>query len=137
MEDGTLKIFPLLIPGWHQVDYPAASHGVNADKTAVPGPGWWVLFPSYVLMAAFDTIRLYMGKRLEPGQLPDPADQGTLIKTTIVPQNHNNEDILSFIPALSVERPGIHRMWYTIERSSGPSASQTDRQRYAGMNHSG
>lgn len=86
MEDGTLKIFPLLIPGWHQVDYPAASHGVNADKTAVPGPGWWVLFPSYVLMAAFDTIRLYMGKRLEPGQLPDPADQGTLIKTTIVPQ---------------------------------------------------
>lgn len=125
-EDGALIIFPILIPGWHKVDYPAASHGVNADRTAVPGPGWWVLFPSYILMEAFDTIRLYMGKRLEPGQLPDPADQGTLIKTTMVPQNHNNEDILSFIPEASIERPGIHQMWYTVERSSGQAPERSE-----------
>ncbi|MHC8337815.1 hypothetical protein [Pseudomonas sp. HLT2-19-2] len=125
-EDGALKIFPILIPGWHKVDYSAASHGVNADKTAVPGPGWWVLFPSYFQMDAFDTMRLYMGKWLEPGQLPNPADQGTLIKTTIVPQNHNNEDILSFIPESSIERPGIHRMWYTVERTSGQAPVRSD-----------
>ncbi|MHC8402575.1 hypothetical protein ACYZTX_24795 [Pseudomonas sp. MDT1-17] len=125
-ENGVLKLYPILIPGWHKVDYPAASHGVNADKTAVPGPGWRVLFPSYLSMAASDTIRLYMGKRREPGQLPDPADTGTLIKTTIVPQNHNNEDVLSFIPQPSVEGPGIHRMWYTIERTSGQAPERSD-----------
>ena len=118
-ENGTFKIYPILIPGWHPVAYPAASHGVNADKTAYPEWGWQVVFPSYLSMNALDTIRLYMGRRLEPGQLPDPTDQGTLIKTIIVPQNHKNEDILGFIPDLSIERPGIHRMWYTIERKSG------------------
>lgn len=118
-ENGILRLFPILIPGWHVVDYPAASHGINADKTANPGPGWWALIPSYLLMEEGDTINLYMGKRLEPGQLPDPADQGTLIKTTIVPQNHNNEDIFSFIHERFIERPGIHLMWYTIERTSG------------------
>jgi len=126
MEDGVLKIYPILIPGWHQVDYPTASHGVNADKTAVPGPGWLVLFPSYILMAAFDTIRLYMGKQLEPGQNPDPQDPGTLIKTTIVPQDHNNENVPSFIPAAAIERPGIHLMWYTVERSSGQPLERSE-----------
>jgi len=118
-ENGALVIFPILIPGWRVVDYPTASHGVNADETVGPGRGWWVLFPSYTLMAAFDTLRLYMGKRLEPGQDPDPTDRGTLIKTEIVPRDHNNEDIVSFIPRIAVEKPGIHRMWYTVERTSG------------------
>ena len=118
-EDGVLRIFPILIPGWHVVDYPTASHGVNADETAGSGLGWWVLFPSYTLMAAFDTLRLYMGKHLEPGQDPDPTDRGTLIKTEIAPQDHNNENIVSFIPRTAVEKPGIHRMWYSIERTSG------------------
>lgn len=118
-ENGAFVIFPILIPGWHVVDYPTASHGVNADETVGPGRGWWVLFPSYTLMAAFDTLRLYMGKRLEPGQAPDPTDRGTLIKTEIVPQNHNNENIASFIPRTAVEKPGIHLMWYTVERTSG------------------
>lgn len=125
-ENGTLRIFPILIPGWHEVDYPEASHGVNADQTAEPGPGWWVLHPSYFAMAAFDTIRLYMGKWLEPGQRPDPADRGTLIKTTIVPESHNNEDILSFIPESFIERPGIHRMWYTVERTSGQALERSE-----------
>lgn len=119
MRDGAFRLFPVLISGWHEVDYPVASHGVNADETADPGPGWWVLFPSYFLMEAFDTIRLYMGKRLEPGQAPDPTEQGTLIKTVIVPINHNNQNILSFIPRIAVERTGIHAMRYSIERTSG------------------
>jgi len=118
-EDGAFAIFPILILGWHVVDYPTASYGVNADETVGPGLGWWVLFPSYTLMAAFDTLRLYMGNPLAPGQAADPADRGTLIKTEIVSTNHNNEDIVSFIPRTAVEKPGIHRMWYTVERTSG------------------
>ncbi|MHC8328645.1 hypothetical protein [Pseudomonas sp. LB1P83] len=125
-EDGAFRIFPILIPGWHVVDYPTASHGVNADETAGPGLGWWVLFPSYPLMAAFDTLRLYMGKRLEPGQTPDPTDRGTLIKTVIVPRDHNNEDIVSFIPRTAVEKPGIHRTWYTVERTSGSGPERSE-----------
>jgi hypothetical protein len=125
-QDGVLRLFPILIPGWHEVDYPVASHGVNADETADPGPGWWVLFPSYVLMDAFDTLRLYIGKRLEPGQVPDPTEQGTLIKTVVVPTDHNNQNILSFIPRITVERPGIHRMWYTVERTSGNGPEPSD-----------
>lgn len=125
-ENGTLRLFPILIPGWHVVDYPAASHGVNADKTANPGPGWWVLFPSYLSQEGGDTIRLYMGRRLEPGQLPDPAGRGTLIQTTIVPQDHNNEDILSLIHERFIERPGIHRMWYTVERTSGQAPEPSE-----------
>lgn len=125
--DGVLKIVPILIPGWHKVDYPVASHGVNADETVGPGLGWSVLFPSYLMMEAFDTLRLYMGKRLEPGQVPDPAEQGTLIKTVIVPADHNNQNIVSFIPRIFIEKPGIHMMWYTIERTSGQAPEPSDR----------
>ncbi|MFJ7282853.1 hypothetical protein [Pseudomonas sp. NPDC099000] len=125
-EDGAFAIFPILILGWHVVDYPTASYGVNADETVGPGLGWWVLFPSYALMAAFDTLRLYMSTPLAPGQAADPADRGTLIKTETVPRNHNNEDIVSFIPRTAVEKPGIHRMWYTVERTSGNGPERSE-----------
>jgi hypothetical protein len=118
-EDGELRIFPIMIPGWHEVDYPTALRGVNADETAGHGLGWWVLFPSYTFMDAFDTLRLYLGKRLETGQDPDPADTGKLIKTVIVPADHGNQNIASIIARITVEKPGIHHMWYTVERTSG------------------
>ncbi|MDR7107810.1 MULTISPECIES: hypothetical protein [Pseudomonas] len=123
---GILNLYPALIPGWHKVDYPVASYGVNADETAGAGIGWLILFHSYELMAAQDTIRLYMGKRLEPGQVPDPTEEGTLIKTVVVPSDHNNQDVLSFIPRGAIERPGIHRLWYTVERTSGNGPESSD-----------
>ncbi|MFS2092023.1 hypothetical protein ACCC96_03335 [Pseudomonas sp. Pseusp11] len=124
--DGILNLFPALIPGWHKVDYPVASYGVNADETAGAGIGWLILFLSYELMAAQDTIRLYMGKRLEPGQVPDPTEEGTLIKTVVVPSDHDSQDIVGFIPRAAVERPGIHWMWYTVERTSGNGPEPSD-----------
>lgn len=126
-EEGVLRVFPVLIPGWHPVDYPTALYGVSADETAGAGSGWRVLFPSYLMMTTNDTLRLYMSRRLEPGQLPDSADKGTLIKTVIVPSNHNNEDILGVIPRLAVEKPGIHELHYTVERSSGQPLEPSDR----------
>lgn len=125
-EDGVLRIFPIMIAGWHAVDYPRALRGVNADETAGPGLGWWVLFPSYTLMDAFDTLRLYLGKRLLPGEEPDPADTGQLIKTVIVPVDHGHQNIASVIARITVEKPGIHHLWYTVERTSGNGPERSD-----------
>lgn len=125
-QDGIRKLYPALIPGWHKVDYPVASYGVNADETAGAGIGWLILFLSYELMAAQDTIRLYMGKRLEPGQVPDPTEEGTLIKTVVVPSDHNNQDVVGLIPRAAFGRPGIHWLWYTIERISGNGPEPSD-----------
>lgn len=126
-QDGVLRLYPVLIPGWHEVDYPVASHGVNADETAGAGLGWWILFPAYLFMAEHDTLRLYLGKRLEPGQVPDPTEQGTLIKTVIVPLGQDHQNILGFIPRTAIERPGIHQMHYTVERSSGQAPEPSER----------
>ncbi|WP_445181090.1 hypothetical protein [Pseudomonas sp. McL0111] len=125
--NGVLKLFPILIPGWHAVDYPQALFGVGADETAGNGLGWYVLIPSYLLMDAFDTVRLYLGKRLEPGEAPDPAEPGTLLKTLVVPSDHNNQNIVGILPRTVIDRPGIHSMWYTIERVSGSAPESSDR----------
>ncbi|WP_207847931.1 MULTISPECIES: hypothetical protein [unclassified Pseudomonas] len=126
-ENGIFKLFPILIPGWHPVDYPQALFGVGADETAGTGLGWYVLIPSYLLMAASDTVRLYLGKRLAPGESPDPDEPGTLIKTLIVPVDHDNQNIVGIIPREAIDRPGIHSMWYTIERVSGSTSEPSDR----------
>ncbi|WP_226499466.1 hypothetical protein [Pseudomonas sp. MWU16-30322] len=126
-EDGVLRLFPIKIPGWHEVDYPQALYGVSADETAGIGLGWIVLIPSYLLMEEFDTVRLYMGKRVAPGETPDPDEPGTLVKTVIVPADHNNKDITGILPRTVVERPGIHQMWYSIERVGASEPVPSDR----------
>lgn len=119
MASGIFRIFPILIPGWNPVSYLQAVFGVNADETAGPGSGWIVVFPSYQSMAGNDTLRLFMGKSLKPGEAPDPTDKGTLIDTVVVPQDHNNEDTVGVIPRSAVQKAGIHELWFTVERSSG------------------
>ncbi|EZP31386.1 hypothetical protein [Pseudomonas sp. RIT288] len=126
-ENGVLRLFPIKIPGWHEVDYPQASYGVSADETAGIGLGWKVLIPSYLVMEEFDTVRLYMGKRVAPVETPDPDEPGTLVKTVIVPADHNNKNILGIIPRTVVERPGIHQMWYSIERVGASEPVPSDR----------
>jgi len=126
-ENGGVKLFPILIPGWHTVDYPQALFGVGADETAGTGLGWYVLIPSYLLMEASDTVRLFLGKRLAPDESPNPDEPGTLIKTLVVPADHDNQNIVGVIPRNIIDRPGIHSMWYTIERVSGSTSEPSDR----------
>ncbi|WP_339449158.1 hypothetical protein [Pseudomonas sp. EA_5y_Pfl2_R50] len=126
-ENGALKLFPILIPGWHSVDFPQALFGVGADETAGTGMGWWVLIPSYLLMEASDTVRLYRGKRLAPNESPDPDEPGTLIKTLVVPVNHDNQNIVGSIALNLLDGPGIYSMWYTVERVSGSTPEPSNR----------
>ncbi|MHA3736506.1 hypothetical protein ACXR0M_12615 [Pseudomonas sp. Eth.TT006] len=124
---GILKLFAVLIPGWHPVDFPQALFGVSAEETAGTGQGWRVLIPSYLMMERGDTVSVYMGKRLEPGEAPDPTERGTLITTIIVSADHDNQNILGILPRTVIDRPGVHSMWYTIERVSGTISELSDK----------
>ncbi|CAI8959900.1 BIG2 domain-containing protein [Pseudomonas serboccidentalis] len=126
-EDGSIKLFPILIPGWHPVDYPQALYGVGADETAGTGQGWYVLIGSYLQMAPTDTIRVFRGKPLEPGEAPDPGEPGTLIKTLVVPVDHNNQNIVGILPRTVIDRSTIYSLWYSIERASGSTPELSER----------
>jgi hypothetical protein len=119
VENAVIQLYPIQIPGWYSVDYPQALYGVNADKTDKDAPGWRVLIHSYLDMTSGDTIRLYRSNQLAPGQLPDPADSGQLIKTEVVPSDHNNENLVTVIHSSFFDNPGIYHFWYTVERSTG------------------
>ncbi|EJM28978.1 MULTISPECIES: Ig-like domain-containing protein [Pseudomonas] len=125
--DGIRKIFAPQIPGWTPLSYEQARYGVNADQTAGPGKGWHSVFGAYQFQEANDTIRLYRGKDLKPGETPDPFDKGTLIDTFVVPRDHNNEDSVGNIPRSAVQRTTVNEWWCTVERISGNPPESSDR----------
>lgn len=125
--DGILKIFAPQIPGWTPLSYEQARYGVNADQTAGPGNGWHAVFGAYQFQETNDTIRLYRGKDLKPGETPDPLDPGTLIDTFVVPEDHNNEDSVGNIPRFAVQRTTVNEWWCTVERISGNPSQSSER----------
>ncbi|PKA67494.1 Ig-like protein group 2 [Pseudomonas baetica] len=125
MENGATRLVPIDIPGKKSVVFLPATYGISADKTAVVG--WFATIHAYINQQTGDTLRMYRGNRLEPGQNPDPAEPGTLIKTEVVPEDHKDRNMLTTILDIFFDRPGIYPFWYTIERPSGQGPEPSER----------
>ncbi|WP_426205974.1 Ig-like domain-containing protein [Pseudomonas sp. TWP3-1] len=124
---GLQKILPPFIPGSVPLTYEQATWGVNADETDGPGNGWLCLCAAYLQQETNDTIQLFKGKCLKPGEAADPLDPGTLIDTFLVPQNHNNEDTSGNIPSVAVQHTCLSYWWYLVMRTSGNTQDESER----------